>query len=60
MKWPWAGARIAPMAKRPEGVDRKTWVRQRAQVWRRRNIVLNVLMGVAVVAVLIRYCSASA
>ena len=35
------------MGKRPPGVDRETWLRERAAVWRRRNRILNVLMAVA-------------
>ena len=43
------------MAKRPAGVDTETWRSQRAQVWRRRNIVLNGLMIAVIVAVLVRW-----
>ena len=43
------------MAKRPPGVDRETWLRERREVWRRRNRVLNILMLIAVVVVLARY-----
>ena len=45
------------MAKRPPGVDRATWLRQRADVWRRRNRILNALMIAAIAAVLLRYCA---
>lgn len=36
-------------------MDRETWLRERREVWRRRNRVINILMGVAIAAVLIRY-----
>ena len=45
------------MAKRPPGVDRATWQSQRAEVWRRRNWILNALMIAAIAAVLLRYCA---
>lgn len=43
------------MAKRPPGVDPEAWRTQRAEVWRRRNIVLNGLMIAVIVAVLVRW-----
>lgn len=43
------------MAKRPVDVDRQTWLAQRRAVWRRRNMVLNGLMLIAIAALLIRY-----
>ncbi len=43
------------MAKRPEGVDPQTWRTQRAQIWRRRNRVLNVLMVAVIFGVLARW-----
>ncbi len=43
------------MAKRPPGVDPALWREQRAEVWRRRNRVFNVLMIVSVLLVLARY-----
>ncbi len=43
------------MAKRPAEVDRQSWLTQRRQVWRRRNMVLNGLMLLAITALLIRY-----
>lgn len=45
------------MAKRPPDVDRATWLKQRAELWRRRNMILNVLMATAIVVVLLRYCA---
>ena len=47
------------MAKRPPGVDRATWQSQRAEVWRRRNWILNGLMVATIAAVLLRYCAFS-
>ena len=47
------------MAKRPEGVDPAAWRAQRAAVWRQRNRVLNVLMVLAIAAVLARYLLSS-
>jgi len=47
------------MAKRPEGTDPAQWRLQRAELWRRRNRVLNVLMVLAIVAVLARYLLSS-
>ncbi len=47
------------MARRPAGVDPGTWRAQRAAVWRQRNRVLNVLMALAIVAVLARYLLSS-
>ncbi len=47
------------MARRPEGLDPATWRAQRAAVWRQRNRVLNVLMALAIVAVLARYLLSS-
>lgn len=43
------------MAKRPPDVDRDTWLRDRAELWRRRNRVLNLLMVAAIVVLLYRY-----
>ena len=43
------------MARRPAGVDRDEWLRERREVWRRRNRVFNILMLLAVAAVLFRY-----
>jgi hypothetical protein len=43
------------MAKRPPNVDRETWLRERAETWRRRNRVITVLMAVAIAVVLFRY-----
>ena len=47
------------MAKRPEGMDAAEWRAQRAEVWRLRNRVLNLLMVLAIVAVLARYLLSS-
>jgi hypothetical protein len=44
------------MAKRPAGVDRETWLRERERVWAQRNRVISILMLVAAAALLIRYC----
>ena len=44
------------MAKRPRGVSRKVWLAERAEIWRRRNMILNGLMLLAIVLVLFRYC----
>jgi hypothetical protein len=38
-------------------MDRQSWMEERARVWSRRNRILNVLMLVAVAAVLFRYCT---
>jgi hypothetical protein len=43
------------MAKRPVDVDRQSWLAQRRSVWRRRNMILNGLMLLAITALLIRY-----
>ncbi len=45
------------MAKRPPNVDRKTWIRERAETWRRRNRVITALMIAAIAAVLVRHCA---
>ena len=45
-----------PMAKRPPGVDPKLWAAERARIWRRRNMTFNVLMLLAIIAVLWRNC----
>jgi hypothetical protein len=38
-------------------MERETWLKERQQTWARRNRILNVLMALAIVAVLVRYCS---
>ena len=43
------------MLKKPEGVDRETWLREREQTWRRRNWVLNGLILAAIAVVALRY-----
>lgn len=45
------------MAKRPEGVDRDTWLAERARIWRRRNLVINALMWVVIAILFVRYCT---
>ncbi len=45
------------MAKRPAGVDPEEWRAQRNRIWRQRNMTFNVLMLVAIIAVLWRNCS---
>lgn len=45
------------MAKRPADVDRETWLRERSEIWRRRNRMLNILMVAAILVVLWRYFS---
>ncbi len=43
------------MAKRPAGMDAEQWRAQRAAYWRRINWTLNVLMIVAIAALIWRY-----
>ncbi len=43
------------MAKRPAGVHRETWRAERRQVWRTRNLILNLLMILAIALVLARW-----
>jgi hypothetical protein len=43
------------MAKRPEGMDVAVWRAQRAAYWRRINWTLNLLMLVAIAALIWRY-----
>jgi hypothetical protein len=45
------------MARRPAGVDRESWLRERAETWRRRNRVITALMAVAIALVLVRHCA---
>jgi hypothetical protein len=43
------------MARRPPHLSREEWLKQRAEVWRRRNRILNVLMLIAIALLLLRY-----
>jgi hypothetical protein len=43
------------MAKRPAGMSVEEWRKQRAAYWKRVNWTLNVLMLVAIAALLWRY-----
>ena len=43
------------MAKRPAGMDVEEWRKQRAAYWKRINWTLNVLMIVAILALVWRY-----
>jgi hypothetical protein len=45
------------MARRPPGADREVWRAERDQIWKRRNMILNLLMVIAILAVLWRNCS---
>ena len=45
------------MAKRPEGVSKEQWLVERKRVWKRRNMALNVLMLIAIVAIYLRNCT---
>lgn len=45
------------MAKRPEGADKGQWLVERRRVWKRRNMVINVLMLIVIVAIYVRNCT---
>jgi hypothetical protein len=45
------------MAKRPEGVDKEQWLAERQRVWKRRNMVINGLMLIVIVAIYVRNCT---
>ena len=45
------------MAKRPEGVSKEQWLTERQRVWKRRNMAINVVMLIVIVAIYLRNCT---